>query len=148
MADDFIKSLLLQAKEVLNNEIEMLELLLVKEKLSQLKFIAKDLWIRLTDPMRKQNIIEHLTCMACIGAIHEDKSVDSDDACAISYHTNETNQDIWELPSFSSITNWMKNLAGKVHLYEFVDIFSLWKRQIIWNAIHEVFRYINFWWLC
>ena len=75
--------------------------------------------------------------MACIGAIHEDESVDSDDACAISYHTNETNQDIWELPSFSSITNWMKNLAGKVHLYEFVDIFSLWMRQIIWNAVHE-----------
>ena len=115
----------------------MLELLLVKEKLSQLKIIAKDLWIHLTGTTQKQNIIEHLTCMACIGAIYEDKSVDSDDACAISYHTNEINQDTWKLPSFSSITTWMKNLAGKVHLYEFVDIFSLWKRQIIWNAVHE-----------
>ena len=43
MADDFIKSLLLQAKEVLNDEIEMLESLLVKEKLSRLKIIVKDL---------------------------------------------------------------------------------------------------------
>ena len=43
MADFLSKSLLLRPKEVLSDEIEMLELLLVKEKLSGLKIIAKDL---------------------------------------------------------------------------------------------------------
>ena len=57
MADDFIKSLLLQAKEVLNDKIEMLELLLVKEKLSQLKIIAKDLWIRLMMPHKSKVLL-------------------------------------------------------------------------------------------
>ena len=67
MANFFIKSLLLQAKEVLSDEIEMLELLLVKEKLSGLKIIAKDLRIHLTGATQKQDIIEHLMCMAHIG---------------------------------------------------------------------------------
>ena len=53
MADSCIKSLLLQAKELSSDEIEMLESLLVKEKLSGLKIIAKDLRIRLTSATRK-----------------------------------------------------------------------------------------------
>jgi len=67
----------------------MLELLLVKEKLSGLKIISKDLRNCLTGAMRKQDIIEHLMCMARIGAIQEDEGADSDDTCAISYLTNE-----------------------------------------------------------
>ena len=55
--------------------------------------------------MQKQDIIEHLMCMARIGAIQKDEGADSDDACAISYLTDETKQDIQELPAFSSVTN-------------------------------------------
>ena len=44
--------------------------------------------------MRKQDIITRLMCMACIGAILEDQSADSDDACAISYLTDEMKLDI------------------------------------------------------
>ena len=44
-------------------------------------------------------------CMACIGAVQEDKGADSDYACAIFYLTDEMKQDIQELPSFSSVTN-------------------------------------------
>ena len=45
----------------------------------------------------KQDIIERLLCMALIGAVRavqEDESADSDDACAISYLTNEMKRDI------------------------------------------------------
>ena len=65
----------------------MLESLLVKEKLSGLKIIAKDRQICLTDATRKWDIIECLMCMARIKAVQEDESADSDDACAISYLT-------------------------------------------------------------
>jgi len=51
MTDVSIKSLLLRAKELSSDEIEILESLLVKEKLSGLKVISKDLQIRLTGAM-------------------------------------------------------------------------------------------------
>ena len=98
MADSSIKSLLLQAKELSSDEIEMLESLLVKEKLSALKTTSKDLQIRLTGATRKQDIIKRLMCMTRIGAVQEE-GADSDDACAISYLTDETKRDIQELPS-------------------------------------------------
>ena len=122
MADSSIKPLLLRAKELSSDEIEMLESLLVKEKLSELKIMAKDLRIRLTGATRKQDIIERLMCMARIGAIQEDESADSDDACAISYLTDETKRDIQELPSFSSVTNWTKNLDGMLVEFTFMNL--------------------------
>ena len=105
MANSPIKLLLLQANELSSDEIGMLESLLIKKKLSGLKIIAKDLRIRLTGATRKQDIIECLMCMAHIGAIQKDEGADSDDGCAISYLTDETKQDIRELPAFSSVTN-------------------------------------------
>lgn len=61
-------------------------------------------------------------CMARIGAVQEDGSADSDDACAISYLTNETKRDIRELPSFSSVTNWTKNLDGMLVEFTFMNL--------------------------
>ena len=61
-------------------------------------------------------------CMARIGAIQEGEGADSDDACAISYLTNETKRDIRELPSFSSVTNWTKNLAGVLAEFTFMNL--------------------------
>ena len=122
MADVSIKSLLLRAKELSSDEIEMLESLLVKEKLSGLKVISKDLRIHLTGATPKQDVIERLMCMARIGAIQEDEGADSDDACAISYLTDETKRDIRELPSFSSVTNWTKNLAGVLVEFTFMNL--------------------------
>jgi len=60
--------------------------------------------------------------MAHIGAIHEDEGADSDDACAISYLTNEMKRDIRELPSFSSVTNWTRNLAGMLVEFTFMNL--------------------------
>ena len=61
-------------------------------------------------------------CMASIGAIQEDEGGDSDDTGAISYLTDEMKQDIRELPSFSSITNWTKKLAGVLVEFTFMNV--------------------------
>ena len=100
----------------------MLELLLVKGKLSGLKIIVKDLQIHLTSAIRKQDITEGLMCMAHIGAIQEDRSADSDNACAFSYLINETKQEIQKLPSFFSVTTWMKNLADVLAKFTFMNL--------------------------
>ena len=68
MANGSVKPLILWAKELSIDEIEMLESLLVKEKLSGL-IIVKDLQIRLTGATQKQDIIECLMCMAHIGIV-------------------------------------------------------------------------------
>ena len=73
-------------------------------------------------------------CMGRYEAIQKDDSDDSDDACVIPYLTNEMKQDIWELPSLSSVADWTKNLGGMLvefHLHKYVDIFSLRKGQSI-----------------
>ena len=59
--------------------------------------------------------------MARIGAIQEDEGGDSNNSGAISYHTDEAKQDILELPSFSSITNWTKKLAGILLEFTFMN---------------------------
>ena len=155
MADGSIKPLLLRAKELSTNEIEMPESFLYKEKLSELKIIVKDLQIRLTGAMRKQDIIEHLMCMARIGAIQEDESTDSDDVCAISYLTNQTKQDIRELPSFSSVTNWTKNLAGMLVEFTFINllIYLVYGREKTFDmqsmkAFRSLKGYVRNVWVC
>jgi len=59
--------------------------------------------------------------MPRIGAIQEDEGGDSNDSGAMSYLTNEAKQDILELPSFSSITNWTKELAGILLEFTFMN---------------------------
>ena len=68
--------------------------------MSGLKIIAKDLRIRPTGATRKQDIIECLMCMARIRAVQKDEGADTDDACAISYLTDEMKQDVRELSLF------------------------------------------------
>ena len=64
--------------------------------------------------MQIQDIIEYKMYIAHLGALHEDEGAAFDDACVISYLTNEMKQDIpW-------------SHAGGIHLYEFVDIINLW----------------------
>ena len=57
-----------------------------------------------------------------IGAVREDESADWDDTCAISYLTDKTKWYTRERPSFSSITNWMKDLAGMLAEFTFMNL--------------------------
>ena len=61
-------------------------------------------------------------CMARIGAVQKDEGADSDDACAISYLTDDTKQDIWKFPAFTSVTNWTKNFAGMLVEFTFMNL--------------------------
>ena len=70
-------------------------------------------------------------CMARIGAVQKNESANSDDACAISYLTDETKQDIRELPAFTSVTNWTKNFAGMLVEFTFMNflIYLVYRRD-------------------
>ena len=117
----------------------MLESLLVKEKLLGLKIIVKELWIHLNGDTRKQDIIECLMCMARIGCYRKMKAnADSDNASAISYLTNEMKWDLCEIPSFSSLTNWMENLAGVLAEFTSMNLFTEWTKYL--NAVHKSFN--------
>ena len=61
-------------------------------------------------------------CMAHIGGIQKDRSTDSDNACAFSYLINETKQEIQKLPFFFIVTTWMKNLAGVLAKFTFMNL--------------------------
>jgi len=113
MADSTVKSVLLLAKELSRDEIETMESLLAKEKLSGLKAIAKDLRIRLTGASRKQDIIERLTCMAQIWTIQKDEGSDSNNSGAISYLTNEQSKIFLSFHRFQAL------LAGRKSLLEY-----------------------------
>ena len=64
MSDDSIKSLLLRAKDLSDDEAKAIESLLHQKKLLDLKEIAKDLRIRLTSTTRKQDIVDRILYMA------------------------------------------------------------------------------------
>jgi len=67
------------------------------------------LQIYLTGASQKQDIIEHLMCMARIGTLQEDESGDYDDFSAISYLTDEAKQDILNFPA---LLTGRRNLLG------------------------------------
>ena len=114
MADVTTKLLLLRGKDLTSDEGEVLKSLLCKEKLSGLKTIAKEFKVRLTGATQKQEMIDRLMCMAHIGALQQDETTDSEDTCAISYLTDDTKRVLRDLPSFTSIDSWNKELGGKL----------------------------------
>ena len=122
MADATIKSLLLRGKDISSDESEVLKSSLCKEKLSGLKKIAKEFRIRLTAATQKQEMIDRLMCMAHIGALQQHETTDSEDACAISYLTDDTKRVLRELPSFTSIDSWSKQLGAKLKEFTFMNL--------------------------
>ena len=122
MADATIKLLLLQGKDISSDKSEVLKSLLCKEKLSGLIKIAKEFRIRLTVATRKQEIMNRLMCMAHIGALQQHETTDSEDSCAISYLTDDTKRVLRELPSFTSIDSWSKQLGGKLKEFTFMNL--------------------------
>ena len=122
MADATIKLLLLRGKDILSDESEVLKSLLCKEKLSGLKKIAKEFRIRLTGATRKQEMIDRLMCMLHIEALQQHEMTDSEDDCAISYLTDDTKRVLHELPSFTSIDSWSKQLRGKLKEFTFMNL--------------------------
>ena len=113
MANSSITSLLLRAK---SDEIEMLESSLVKEKLCK-RSANLSYWCH-----KKARHHRAFDVHDTHWAVQEDKGADSDNVCAISYLNDETKRDIQELPTFSSTTNWTKNLAGVLVEFSFMNL--------------------------
>ena len=134
MADVTIKSLLLRGKYILIDESEILKSLLCKEKLSGLKKIEKEFRIRLTGATRKQEMIDRLMCMAHIGALQQHEMTDSEDACAISYLTDDTKRVLRELPLFTSIDSWSKQPGGKLKEFTFMNLLIY---LVYWREKHS-----------
>ena len=105
------KELLFRGQELVDEEVELLATLLQKLKVQELKMLAKEVHIRLTGSIRKDDIIDRIMGMACIGAL-QCGNPESDDITTISYLTEETKCVLRSLPSFVSVTWWEKKLSG------------------------------------
>ena len=119
MADRSIKSLLLRAKELSFDEIELLESLLLERETVRFEECCKRFAYL---PYRCHKKARHHRAVNVHGAHWENVATDSGDTCAISYLTDETKRDIREFPSFSRVTNWTKNLAGLLMEFTFMNL--------------------------
>ena len=106
------KVLLLRGKELSGSDIENLNTSLHRLKVQELKMLAKEVRVRLTGSFRKDNIIARIVGMARIGALQPESDTRSDDIGTISYLTEDTKCVLRSLPSFASVTEWGKKLAG------------------------------------
>ena len=105
------KELLFRGQELVDEEVELLATLLQKLKVQELKTLAKEVHVRLTGSIRKDDIIDRIMGMARIGAL-QCGNPESDDITTISYLTEETKCVLRSLPSFASVTWWEKKLSG------------------------------------
>ena len=107
-----VKALLQRGKELLDSDVENLNTLLHRLKVQELKMLAKEVRVHLTGSLRKDNIIERMMEMARIGALQYESDARSDDIRTISYLDEDTKHIIRNLPTFASVTQWDKKLAG------------------------------------
>ena len=107
-----VESLLLQGQQLMDDESSSLKHSLgLMMKGDDLRSLLKCLGVRLTGAVRKGDIAERLLGMARIGAINKEASSDNDTtSVSILYLTDEVRRILSELPPFSSITQWSKNL--------------------------------------
>ena len=124
MAGDRCRLQLLRGKELSASEIALLRNELLSKTAKDLRKVASSLSVRLTGSVRKVEIVERLISMAQIGAIYEPASNDNDDdpTVAISYLTNDVKCVLKDLPPFSSVTEWSKNLNGVLRDFTFMNL--------------------------
>ena len=97
-----MKSALLRAKELSDNEVANLRDSLCRKTIKELRAIAKSVCMRLTGSSRKIDITDRLIAMARIGAI-KGEAIDGDtgdDITEISYITDEVKHTLQKLPPF------------------------------------------------
>ena len=115
------KSLLQRGKELLDSDVEKLTLL-HRLKVQELKMLAKEVRVRLTGSLRKDDIIERMMGMARTGALQYESDARSDDIRTISYLDEDTKRVIRSLPAFASVTRWDKKLAGVLMEFTFMNL--------------------------
>ena len=116
------KALLQRGKELLDSDVENLNTLLHRLKVQELKMLAKEVRVRLTGSLKKDDIIERMMGMACIGALQYESDARSDNIRTISYLDEDTKCVIRSLPAFASVTQWDKKLAGVLMEFTFMNL--------------------------
>ena len=117
-----VKALFLRGKELSGSDIENLNILLHRLKVQELKMLAKEVHVQLTGSFRKDNFIKRIVGMARIGALQPKSDVRFDDIGTISYLTEDIKCDLCSLPSFTSVTEWGKKLAGVLINFTFMNL--------------------------
>ena len=116
-----VEEALLRGMDLSSEEIISLRESLSLMKVKDIKSIAKHLSIRVTAATKKIELIDRIMAMAQIGAIRKQCS-DEEDSFSISYLTPEVKEVLRSLPSFSSVTEWSKKLAGVLTDYTFMNL--------------------------
>ena len=111
LANNKVKTLLINGKDLTDDDEATLITNLRKMTLKQLKLLAKNLSIKLTGSTKKAQVIDRLLTMAWIGAIHGHSNLCNDGIANICI-SDEAKRVLKTLPPFSSVTNWSKSLSG------------------------------------
>lgn len=124
MADEFIERNLLRGKELLESDIASLKDSLRSKRVEDLKKIAVNVSVRLTGAVRKNEIIERLIGMVKIGATRKPVCDDDDSEAilSISYLTEDVKRILNDLPAFSSVVQWGKQLKGVLSDFTFMNL--------------------------
>lgn len=122
--EESLKSTLLCAKELPDNEIANLRQFLHGKTIKELRSLAKSISVRLTGSTRKGDIADRLIAMAQIGAVRDEATEgDTDgDVTEISYITDEVKDVLRKLPAFESVTDWKKDLRGVLTDFTFMNL--------------------------
>ena len=121
LAKNKVEMLLINGKDLADDDEATLTTNLRKMTLKQLKLLAKNLSIKLTGSTKKAEFIDRLLVMARIGAIHGHSNLCNDGTVNICIN-DEAKRVLKTLPPFSSITNWSKSLSGIQNDFMFMNL--------------------------
>ena len=121
LAKSEVETLLINGKDLTDDDEATLTTNLRKMTLKQLKLLAKNLSIKLTGSTKKAEVIDRLLAMAQIGAIHGHSNLCNDGRANICI-SDEAKIVLKTLPPFSSVTNWSKSLSGILKDFTFMNL--------------------------
>ena len=123
MADELIEPSLLHGKELSDDDIASLKDSLRSKRVEDLRKIVVNVSVRLTGAVRKNDIIERLIGMAKIGVTRKPACDDDSEALlSISYLTKDVKRVLNDLPAFSSVVQWGKQLKGVLNDFTFINL--------------------------
>ena len=124
MADELIEPSLLRGKELSDDDIASLKDSLRLKRVEDLRKIAVNVSVQLTGAVQKNDIIERLIGMAKIGATRKPVCDDDDSEAllSISYLTKDVKRVLNDLPAFSSVVQWGKQLKGVLNDFTFMNL--------------------------
>ena len=116
---------LLSAKNCSEEEATELRALLRTYLVIQLKVLAKNLGVKLTGASKKNDLVERILGMCRLGVVRTAAGTEDDDSAEeinLPYCTDELKEKLKELPKFSDISLWTKDLAATLKDFTFMNL--------------------------